>query len=622
MRTHLYVIFSILTYLSILPENIWKLDKVILNGTIANVSYTGISMKKQKRGIISSRYRLSSQVLLRSDSLGYSFLFNDSAVFIGNPITFSAHPDSVRVRLDTVYKAPYFDSNDNGLFDQDDEWGWAHGRHRLDELLLSDPPPGHPLFTPNVSGLHSSGDIHVNGDFIFIGNPHVNGRGSATGQIYRVGNRPFVNGENKYIRNGYTNNSTPIPFPTIPTDSLFWKERALFDTNVHIITKSNIGLFPGWVLNGDYEVTPIFMWEGSEPLPDGIFFLSGHVRIEGNPTGNAFLITDHSIRIGGIPTDFEAGDQIKYIAGGDIFIYGGQYIQGQIYTKAHIQFLGHVYIFGAVVAKEGGTISGFPFVIAGKTFSPLTVSVSFDIKPQSCPNPLNTKSQGVLPAAILGLFDFDVISLDTSSLRLNGVSPIRNNTEDVATPVTNPFDPCHCTEAGPDSFPDLTLKFRTQEIVEAIGEVEDGDTVILTLTGEFYDGTPIVGRDCIVILEKGKEKAITSQISSKPIVFALHRNHPNPFSSTTLIRYTLPTSHSVIAIPLTAGEAISVKLAIYDVSGRLVETLVDERQEPGIYQLPISNNRLPGNGIYFYRLQARVGNVEKFSSTRKMILLK
>ncbi len=34
---------------------------------------------------------------------------------------------------------------------------------------------------------------------------------------------------------------------------------------------------------------------------------------------------------------------------------------------------------------------------------PSTVSVELDIKPQSCPNPLNTKSKGVLPVAVLAL---------------------------------------------------------------------------------------------------------------------------------------------------------------------------------------------------------------------------
>jgi len=65
-----------------------------------------------------------------------------------------------------------------------------------------------------------------------------------------------------------------------------------------------------------------------------------------------------------------------------------------------------------------------------------------------------------------------------------------------------------CTDEGPDGFLDLTLKFNTQEIVAAIGEVEDGEVLILMLTGnlkEEFGGTAIAGEDVVVILKKGKK---------------------------------------------------------------------------------------------------------------------
>jgi hypothetical protein len=78
----------------------------------------------------------------------------------------------------------------------------------------------------------------------------------------------------------------------------------------------------------------------------------------------------------------------------------------------------------------------------------------------------------------------------------------------VATPY-EPFlgkvDPYDCTTDGPDGFMDLTLRYKSQELVVAIGEVADGDVLVLTLTGEFleeFGGTPIVGQDVIVILKK------------------------------------------------------------------------------------------------------------------------
>jgi hypothetical protein len=134
-----------------------------------------------------------------------------------------------------------------------------------------------------------------------------------------------------------------------------------------------------------------------------------------------------------------------------------------------------------------------------------TIQVSVDIKPGSCPNPLNVKSKGVFPVAILGSDDFDVFTIDPASIRLEDVAPIRSSYEDVATPVSNKMDDCDCTTEGPDGYLDLVLKFETQEIVSALGAVYDGDVRLLTLTGEDFGGTPIEGTDCVVIIAKGNK---------------------------------------------------------------------------------------------------------------------
>jgi hypothetical protein len=132
------------------------------------------------------------------------------------------------------------------------------------------------------------------------------------------------------------------------------------------------------------------------------------------------------------------------------------------------------------------------------------LAVDVDIKPTSCPNPLNVKSKGVLPVAILGAEDLDVTTIDPLMITLAGVGPIRSALEDVASPVPADAEQCDCTTEGPDGFTDLTLKFDRQAIVEAIGPVDDGDVVILTLEGLTDDDFPIIGSDCVWILKKGK----------------------------------------------------------------------------------------------------------------------
>jgi hypothetical protein len=62
--------------------------------------------------------------------------------------------------------------------------------------------------------------------------------------------------------------------------------------------------------------------------------------------------------------------------------------------------------------------------------------------------------------------------------------------EDVATPFA-PYlgkqDAYDCTIDGPDGFMDLTFKFKTREVVAALGDVADGDVIIVPLFGNLLE---------------------------------------------------------------------------------------------------------------------------------------
>ena len=127
-------------------------------------------------------------------------------------------------------------------------------------------------------------------------------------------------------------------------------------------------------------------------------------------------------------------------------------------------------------------------------------SVDLDIKPGGCPNPINSKARGLLPAALLGTDTFDVNDIDVDSLELEGIAPILSGYEDVATPFAG--DLCGCTEAGPDGFIDLTLKFSNQDIVDMLQSAGTGDQK-LTLSGTLLDGTPFKAQDCVFVVGGG-----------------------------------------------------------------------------------------------------------------------
>ena len=151
----------------------------------------------------------------------------------------------------------------------------------------------------------------------------------------------------------------------------------------------------------------------------------------------------------------------------------------------------------------------------GFSHTPTTVSIPVDIKPGDCPNPVNLGSQGVLPVAILGTADFDVTTIDPSTVTLAGVAPLRWSLEDVGAPyepLVRRIDAYQCNTMGPDGYLDLTLKFDTQEIAAALGNVNDKDVRTLQVRAQLLGvlsvlgGTEVQGEDVVVIRTGGKGK--------------------------------------------------------------------------------------------------------------------
>lgn len=130
------------------------------------------------------------------------------------------------------------------------------------------------------------------------------------------------------------------------------------------------------------------------------------------------------------------------------------------------------------------------------------VDVAVDVKPGSCPNPVNLRGRGVVPVAVLGTAELDVREIDPTSIRLQGIPALRSGFEDVGLPF-EPFrgkqDPEDCSDLDGDGWEDLTLKFDKQVLAEALGDPPAGTEVVLQLTGSLYDGMPIAGEDVIVV---------------------------------------------------------------------------------------------------------------------------
>ena len=90
----------------------------------------------------------------------------------------------------------------------------------------------------------------------------------------------------------------------------------------------------------------------------------------------------------------------------------------------------------------------------------------------------------------------------------------------------------------------------------------------------------------------------------KPTAFAIHKNYPDPFNSTTLVPFDLP-------------EPAQIRAEVFDISGKIVSVpLAGGSFEAGRHNLKIDMSKFQ-SGVYFVKI-----STEKYSASEKIILVK
>ena len=156
--------------------------------------------------------------------------------------------------------------------------------------------------------------------------------------------------------------------------------------------------------------------------------------------------------------------------------------------------------------------------------------------------------------------------------------------------------------------PDLTASLVPAWSLIFVGQVGD----ILPVPGDqFVMSTvkPLTSTD----VYEFTGTASSVQPRATPLTFSLEQNYPNPFNPVTTIRFGLAT-------------AVNVNLTIYDILGRKVSVLVNERRNAGVHEVKFSatggsasggDGASLASGVYFYRLHAG-----DFILTKRMLVLK
>ena len=149
----------------------------------------------------------------------------------------------------------------------------------------------------------------------------------------------------------------------------------------------------------------------------------------------------------------------------------------------------------------------------------------------------------------------------------------------------------------------FTGSFRPYKpLQQFVGQLVNGTWIL-----KIYDRTPgntgTLKAWSLNFLIGTTPNSIQNISSEIPKGFSFSQNYPNPFNPTTNIKFNV-------------SKLSDVRIVVYDVMGREVQTLVNQKLQAGMYETSFDGSTLT-SGVYFYKLIT-----EGFSETKKMLLLK
>ena len=236
------------------------------------------------------------------------------------------------------------------------------------------------------------------------------------------------------------------------------------------------GAYQGWNIAGNAEAQ-LFVdaLVGTGNACD--IFAANEVSCSNTPTTAyvfSSLVGDNFIRDSGTFSNNEAfflsdngvGQEVGYVQLAEVF-------------ENKTSYVNKMNEWSTIVNSDSWSATGSaPLTVNWLLYRDLPEIVTIDIKPNSDPNSINPKSNGVIPVAVLGSTDFDATQVDvlTVTFGLGGASSAHDG---------------HVEDVNDDGFMDMMFHFKTQETGIVCGDTE------ATLTGETFEDTQFTGTDTI-----------------------------------------------------------------------------------------------------------------------------
>ncbi|HJY63500.1 MAG TPA: SBBP repeat-containing protein, partial [Ignavibacteria bacterium] len=370
-----------------------------------------------------------------------------------------------------------------------------------------------------------------------------------------------------------------------------------------------------------YNSAGTFLWGASYNGPGGDYDAAYSIAVDGS--GNVYVTGESGGGSGGSGLPYQDYATIKYNSSGVlqwIKRYNGSSNGNDVARQLKIDVSGNVYVTGKCVQTSSNndyaTIkynsAGTQMWVAVYTSA---ISNTDEANSLAVDRAGNVYVTGKSYGGASTLYDIATVKYNTSGVQVwvnifNGLS----NSSDEGKAITVDTSGNSYVTGYSNNITTAqdfqTIKYNSAGVQQweikytnsgSAGSSDQAVSIYADNSGNVY----AAGMSALdyAVVKYGVMTGIGNNHNTSPDGFSLEQNYPNPFNPTTNIQYMI-------------AETGNVELAVYDVNGKEVMTLVNGMNNVGTYNIQVDASGL-SSGVYFYKLVT-----SSFTDVKKMMLIK